>query len=87
MILLILKLVKKKLKNDFDFHVMEILVNSWTILFPFVKGYKSLQFKNFGLYVNDNLLNKVKGITYSNKQKHSICKYDFPIIRNELQKY
>lgn len=80
-----IKTGKKEIKKRFRFPCHGDIVNSWTILLPSTKGYKPLQFKNFGLYINDNLLNKIKGLTFSNNSKHSICKVDFPIIRSELR--
>jgi hypothetical protein len=80
-----IKTGKKEVKKRFRFPCHGDLVSSWTILIPSVRGYKPLQFKKFGFYVNDNLLNKVKGITYSNNLRNSVCKIDFSIIRNQLR--
>lgn len=76
---------KKNNRKRFRFSCHGDIITEWNLLIPFVKGYKPFKFKNFKLYINDNLLNNIKGIEFSTKDKNSICKINLQQLRNELR--
>lgn len=76
---------KKNKKNRYRFFCHGDMVYEWTVLIPFKREHKQFQFKNFKLYINDNLLNNVEGIIYGTKNKTGICKIDIKKIRNFIR--
>ena len=76
---------KKEIKKRFRFMCHGDVAVEWYLLIPCIKGYQMFQSKNFKLYINDNLLNNIKGIDFQNKNKNVICKINFQTLRNELR--
>lgn len=76
---------EKQIKKRFRFPCHGDIVNDWIISIPYIKGYKSFRFKNFKFYINDNLLNNVKGIEHISSGKMCFIKINIEKLRNELR--
>lgn len=73
---------EKQIRKRFRFPCHGDIVNEWLIVIPYIKGYKSFQYKCFKFYINDNLLNNIKGIE---NIKKNLIKINIEQIRNELR--